>query len=303
MKNTTKLGIVSFLLAVVFGSVVLGYLYNDQDSFSLVWEPTDKTPPYTTGGDGLVPEPERFEPDEDVSLMLRQLIIKTGTLVLEVFDYDETYSNIINLTRSYEGYISSYNMYTVKISGEKVKKGIFVIRLPSDYFESAMETFRDLGEVSTEDVTTRDVTEEYVDLDSRLRNLQAQEEQYLALLEKAWEIEDILLIQKELERVRGEIERLLGRMKYLEDQATLSTIRIEYNEKEPEPNLWDQLGLDKAWEIGIATFVIFIRGFVIFLVGWSIPIIVIILIVSTIWRKRDRRFRGQRREQENLDTK
>ncbi len=80
--------------------------------------------------------------------------------------------------------------------------------------------------VSTEKVTGQDVTEEYVDLEARIRAQRAVEEQYMAVLKEAKTIPDILAVQQKLGEVRTEIERAEGRRRYLESQTSLSTITV-----------------------------------------------------------------------------
>ena len=79
--------------------------------------------------------------------------------------------------------------------------------------------------------TGQDVTEEYVDVDARRRNLVRQEERLLTILDQAKTVEDILKVEGQLERVRGEIEALTGRLRYLDDQVELSTVDVELRER------------------------------------------------------------------------
>ena len=93
-------------------------------------------------------------------------------------------------------------------------RGYISIRVPDDKFESALAELRDLAvRVTSESTDSQDVTEEYVDLQSRLKNAEATESQYLALLGKATDVEDILRIYDSLSRVRQEIEQIKGRLK------------------------------------------------------------------------------------------
>ena len=101
------------------------------------------------------------------------------------------------------------------------------LRVPAAAFDRAMSALRALAEeVLAEQVTARDVTEEYTDLDARLRNLQAAETQLLALVEQASTVDDLLKVEKRLSEVRGEIEQLQGRFNVLENRIALATIRV-----------------------------------------------------------------------------
>ena len=101
------------------------------------------------------------------------------------------------------------------------------LRVPAANFDQALAALRALAqEVLAEQVTARDVTEEYTDLDARLRNLRAAETQLLALLEQAANVEDLLKVENRLAEVRGEIEQLQGRLNVLENRIALATIHV-----------------------------------------------------------------------------
>lgn len=104
---------------------------------------------------------------------------------------------------------------------------MFTLRVPAEAFDQAMSALRALAqEVLVEQVAARDVTEEYTDLDARLRNLQAAETQLLTFLEKAEAVDDLLKVEKRLAEVRQEIEQLQGRVNVLENRIALATIHL-----------------------------------------------------------------------------
>ncbi|MBA7662013.1 hypothetical protein ES703_70036 [subsurface metagenome] len=109
--------------------------------------------------------------------------------------------------------------------------------MPAEDFGDAMESLRRMAvDVTHEDTSAKDVTEEYIDLSAKLKNLEATEEQYLRLMEKAEKVEDILNIQRELSKTRGEIEQTKGRMQYLERTSATSLIRVQLNQAELDVN-------------------------------------------------------------------
>ncbi|RLC61125.1 MAG: DUF4349 domain-containing protein, partial [Chloroflexi bacterium] len=173
-----------------------------------------------------------------------------------------------------------YDCYVVssQISGEEQEmKGYISIRVPDDRFESALAELRELAvRVISESTSSRDVTEEYVDLESRLKNAEATESQYLALLQKAENIEDILRIYERLSQVRSEIEQIKGRMQYLERTSSMSLISVSL-----EPQATAKPLVRVGWNI-VEIFKSAIRGLVI--AGQVIGTIVIwLLIFSPIW--------------------
>jgi hypothetical protein len=165
-----------------------------------------------------------------------------------------------------------------QISGEEQEmRGYISIRVPDDKFESALAELRNLAvRVTSESTDSQDVTEEYVDLQSRLKNAEATENQYLALLQKAADVEDILRIYERLSQVRREIEQIKGRMQYLERTSSMSLITVRLKPEATAKPLvragWNIVEISKSA----------IRGIVI--AGQVIGAIVIwLLIFSPIW--------------------
>jgi len=167
-------------------------------------------------------------------------IVKTGSMTLEVEDIAETMDEVAEMTDELNGYVvSSY-----KYDYEGRVLGRITIRVPFEKFEEAFAGLRQLAiAVPHETTTAKDVTEEYVDLEAQLGNLLATEAQYLALLEEAESVEEMLMVQKELSKVRGEIEQIEGRMKYLEQTSETSLIEI---------NLQETKGLTEPWSASAA---------------------------------------------------
>jgi hypothetical protein len=100
------------------------------------------------------------------------------------------------------------------------------LKVPVDSFSDLLQRLRDIGKPLQENVSTQEVTDEYVDLDAQVRNLEATEQQYQALLQRAQKIEEILPIHQRLNDVRTQIDRLRGRMNLLQRQSDLSTITL-----------------------------------------------------------------------------
>jgi hypothetical protein len=127
-----------------------------------------------------------------------------------------------------------------------------VISVPSEHFEDALDELRGLGEeVTTDTVSGQDVTEEYVDLQSRERNLLAAEQSLLDLYNRADDVQDALSIQRELTAVRGEIEQVQGRMQYLKQSSDMSQISLSIQPVASPPKpppAWDPaLIVARAW--------------------------------------------------------
>jgi len=136
-----------------------------------------------------------------------RMIVRTAEIVLVVNDVAATLDKVADLAEGLGGYVVSSKQW----KEEERLIGIITIRVPAEDFAGAMETLRGLAaDVTHEETLAKDVTEEYVDLSAKLKNLEATEEQLLRLMEKAEKVEDILNIQRELSRTRGEIEQTKG---------------------------------------------------------------------------------------------
>jgi hypothetical protein len=102
------------------------------------------------------------------------------------------------------------------------------IRVPADKFQESLEEIRKTADrVIVETVTGQDVTEEFVDIEARLKTKKALEERFLEIMKTAKNVQDALNVEQQLANVRTEIEQIEGRKRYLENQSSLSTITIE----------------------------------------------------------------------------
>jgi len=178
-------------------------------------------------------------------------IVKEGSITLEVEDIAETMDEVAEMADDLNGYVvSSY-----KREHERGVLGHITIRVPAEEFEEAFVRLRQLAvAVPYETTEARDVTEEYVDLEAQLSNLQATEAQYLVLLEKAETVEEMLKVQKELSSVRGQIEQIEGRMKYLEQTSETSLIEVILQETEGLAEPWSASAALQSAVRGLTTF-------------------------------------------------
>jgi hypothetical protein len=150
------------------------------------------------------------------------------------------------------------------------------IRVPAERFDEAMGQLRGMAErVQAEQVQSKDVTEEFVDLDAQLRNLRATEQRYLDVLKQARSVEDILKIEQQLSDVRGRIEQLQGRLNFLQRSAELSTITIELRlpaaAQTPPPSDWALQPIVRDAVAALLATLQFLAGLLIF-VGVFAPI-------------------------------
>ncbi len=153
-----------------------------------------------------------------------RLIIRTADLTLVVRDTQEIMAALARLAGEFGGFVVSSSTSRV---AKNALEGSITLRVEAARFDEALTRIRALAvEVRSESVRGEDVTAEYVDLDARLRNLEAAEAQLQQILKQATATEDVLAVYRELTNLRGQIEQVKGRIKYLSQSAALATITI-----------------------------------------------------------------------------
>ena len=201
--------------------------------------PSSSVPNYAPGpGDAAsadgVPKPgEKAAEDVTMPTAGRQIIYR-ATLALDVKDFAETEWQIAALIKKTGGFVAQFR--EERPYGAQ-RGGRWTIRVPVPRFDEFVEEAGRLGISKSREITSEDVTEEFVDLTARLKNKQQLEARLLELVAKRGdEIKDVLALEAELSRVREEIERMQGRLRYLTDRVALTTVEIAaYERAEYEP--------------------------------------------------------------------
>jgi hypothetical protein len=189
--------------------------------------PAPTPTPSPTPSPTLVPAPVEEELGE--SWATERMIVRTGNMSLVVADVAKAMEEITKLADSLEGYVVSSNSWR---EGDRLV-GAIAIRVAAEQFDYAVGALRQMAvEVNSESTTSKDVTEEYVDLSARLHTLEASETQLLELMKQAGKVEDILEVQRELTTTRSEIEQTKGRMQYLEQTSATSLIEVQLQQQE-----------------------------------------------------------------------
>jgi len=163
-----------------------------------------------------------------------RMVIYTAQMSLEVEDVDVAVNQIRSIAEGVGGFLQS-----VSVSGKERKTGSITIRVPQEEFYNVMQLIEGIGEVTRKSVSGEDVTEQYIDLEARLKNAEREEARLLAILGNATEVSDILMVEKELMRVRETIEQLTGQLQYLERRVAYSTIYVYLEEPAKPPVISD----------------------------------------------------------------
>ena len=170
-----------------------------------------------------------FEVGDAAELYAERLVVFTARIELEVEDLESAIDAVRLLAESHGGFVA-----TEKTRSES---GFITVRVPQQVFHDAVAEIEEMGVVQSRDLQGEDVTEEYVDLEAQLVNLERQEQRLLEIMEMGTTVESVLKVEKELERVRGRIESIKGRMNHLESRVELATITVYLNLEEEEPEV------------------------------------------------------------------
>ena len=199
---------------------------------------------------------------------VRPTVIKTATLRLEVEPggAPEAMSSVTGVASSHGGFI----LHSESIAADEAT---VTIRVPSRRFEAALAEVRALGDVERSVVDGRDVSEEFVDLEARLRNLQAEQAVMLRLFDQAATIPDTIRVQEEVSAVQLQIEQIRGRLRFLRDQTAFGTLTVTIVERGAEEGVGV---IARSWDQAVDGLVA-VAGGVITAIGYLIPIAVLAL--------------------------
>ncbi len=224
---------------------------------------------------------------------IEQKIIKSGDLRFETSNMEETNTAIQQLVKKYKAVVQSdsedKNDYTLN--------RYLTLRIPNQYFDSFIKDLASgIEYFDRKNISIEDVTEEYIDVASRVKTKKALEERYIELLKKATKVSEMLEIERELATIREEIEAKEGRLKYIQNKVSMSTISIEfYKSTEHKAGATISFGTKfvnaiKSGFNGISTFFI-----------WLIEVWPFILILVALIYFIRKRFKKKRNNQ-NVDT-
>lgn len=225
---------------------------------------------------------------------LGQAVVKTADISVEVRKgtFAQAFDEASLVAGTYGGYVESSSM-----AGAEARSGSLVVRVPSDRFDEAMSDLRALGTVTGESISGQVVTQDFIDLEARLRTWETQEAVLLGLMADANTIDTTLRIQRELQDVQFRIEQIKGELRVLEDRTALASIRMSMVETgvpialEQRPTD-SRPSLAEAWEKALDGFLGVAYATVVGL-GYLIPITALALVAWFAFRRVSRRVQAQ----------
>ena len=179
-------------------------------------------------------------------------IIRNAEISIQVEDFNRQLEAIQKMVDETGGYIESSNSYIRKHGTTEddrdFMEGNVVIRIPSSEFTGCLERVSGLGKVTNRSTDGSDITLRYMDTEARLKSLEVQQDRLLEILERATEVEDILKIETELNRVRSELERHATQLRGWDNLVQYSTIRIFMTEVDPKDTHVSTLQVGSLWD-------------------------------------------------------
>lgn len=249
-------------------------------------------------------EPTRDSAGTDGTAAADRLIIRTQTMRLEVESTADAVEEIRGLAEQYQAVITDlqvatetddwlyrYDEYGYATGDGAALRGWVTVRVPADMLPAFIEGSRALGTVKFQSEGTEDVTQQHIDLSARLENLRAEEQRLRTFFDAAKNVQEMLAIEVELNRIRGEIESLDAQVQYLERQAAMATVTIELTEERPvvRPNGEDWGFRDAITDgfRGAANVLTFAISFIIATAPlWGVGLVVFFIVRGVLRRRR-----------------
>ena len=212
-------------------------------------------------------------------------IVQTSSVRLSVQRgrFDETVDEARSIAAGLAGFVVSSS--ASQGSAQRLVRGTLVLRIPARNYAEAMKALASLGRVEARRENGQDVSQEYVDLRARTRQLQAVESQLLELLDRANTVGAGLAVQQQLSQVQLDLEQTRGRLQYLDDQVAFSTISLDLHERvlPVTSSGGDRFGIVDAWSKAAAGFLA-VLGWTFVVLATAAPLVLILAVALFLAR-------------------
>ncbi len=211
------------------------------------------------------------------------MIIRTGSASVEVDSLELAIAAVQRIATSLGGWVGNTSL----ASGDyEVRRATIELKIPSARYDEALAGLKPIGKVESVSSNAEDVGEEFVDLTARTANARRLEERLITLLAtRTGKLEDVLNVERELARVREEIERYDGRIRYLRTRIATSTLSVTVHERAPlvNPSPGENV-IAEAFRDAWRNFVHFLAAFIASL-GVLVPLLALLALVVVVWRR------------------
>ena len=226
-------------------------------------------------------------------------LIRTIYLSLQTTEFDSVLSDLSAKTTELGGYIENSSISGNSYYYQSTRYASYTIRIPSDQLDQFVDIVGELGNVTQKNESVEDVTLQYVDVESRKKALETEQERLLELLSQAENMEDLLAIESKLSDVRYELENYGSQLRLLDNQIDYSTVNVDVDEVERVTDtgeksffgeIKDRFG-NSLYTVGrdIRGFVIVVLGSLPILIVWAVIIAIAVLIVKKIRKGRKKK--------------
>lgn len=236
---------------------------------------------------------------------VERMVIKNANLSIVVKDPAAEMDTIAKMAERMGGYVVSAELYqTTTASGKEVPRASITIRVAAEKLDQALGEIKSLAKdpPQSEKINSQDITAEYTDLDSRLRNLRRAEEQLQEIMDRAYSTEDVLNVYQQLTQVREQIEVIEGQMKYYRESVALSAISVDLIAEESVEPLsvagWKPVGVARDALQALINAVQFLINAAIWIIIFVLPVLLMVygiffLPLRALWRLLRRRRKPQ----------
>jgi hypothetical protein len=253
--------------------------------------------PAAVGGNPPVKSGSTGAPDQTGSLpsvvpaVQGPQVIRTAQLTVTVGSgqFDLKLASVRALVQLQGGFISGTDAQANPVTNDQIRTGVISFMVPAAKFDDTIDQLSKLGKVQNEHISGQDVSAQYVDLQARLANEQAQRNAMLALLRRANTISDIIAVQTQIGQITGQIEQLKGQIQYIEHNTTYSTVTVSLLESGApiQTTTRDSWGLVSSISDAAHNFVTTIN-YVITGLGAIGPIVILLWLGYLVWRRSGR---------------
>ena len=227
--------------------------------------------------------------------------ISNGRIDVAVKEFDSAAGELKSLVKNVKGYIASSDDNGVVGSQ---RSGTYTVRVPAEEYDSFMDTVAVLGELRRRTSDTKDITDQYYDLDAHVKNDEVREKGLQKLYEKTAEkgrIEELLVVDRELSTIRGRIEEQRGRLKRWDKEVAMSTVVVHLSQRAEyeapgtvsgPPDFGTTIG--RTWDGSLHALTAFGKGLVLVVVAVAPWLAVLVVVMSPLWFLLWRQYRLKR---------
>jgi hypothetical protein len=218
-------------------------------------------------------------------------VIRQAQLTITVGSglFDSKLASVRALVQQEQGFISGTDAQANPVNNDQIRTGVITFMVPAAKFDETINQLTSMGKLQSEHISGTDVSAQYVDLQARLANQEAQRSSMLALLKRASSISDIIAVETQIGEITGQLEELKGQIQYIDQNTTYSTVTVDLLEAgasvQPAPQ--DEWGFVSAISDAAHNFVTTIN-YVIAGLGTIGPILILLGLGYLLWRRSGR---------------